>query len=187
MDHREQRESASMNRRTVIAVTLGLALSALPFGNSRAATSETTCVWSHDVFAEPGLSAQPSSGSWTSRGPQGETGTISCDGPIHGKKPTGPGILEARGRYGTQDGDTCQTGGEGDALWSLIFPTADGTVHFVDPFTFRYGAFSTGAPFAVEFSGDQMKGSGEVQSFEGDCAANAVTKYHAKGQVTIKS
>jgi len=176
-----------MNRRTVITVTLGLALSFLPLGHSRAATSETKCVWAHDVFVSPGLSTSPSSGSWTSRGPQGETGTITCDGPVNGKKPTGPGILEARGRYGTEGGDTCQSGGEGDAVWSVTFPTADGSEHFVDPFMFRYGAFSTGAPFAVEFGGDRVNGSGEVQSFEGDCAANAVTKYHAKGQVTIKS
>ncbi len=176
-----------MNRRTVITVTLGLALSLLPIGHSRAATSETKCVWAHDVFASPVLSTSPSSGSWTSRGPQGETGTLTCDGPVNGKKPTGPGVLEARGRYGTQDGDTCQTGGEGDGVWSVMFPTADGTEHFAALFTLRYGAFSTGAPFAVEFWGDLVKGSGEVQSFEGDCAANAVTKYHAKGRVTITS
>ena len=176
-----------MNRRSVIWMTLGLLLAFVPVAPSRAATSETKCVWAHDVFASPGLSTSPTSGSWTSKGPEGETGTITCDGPVNGKQPTGPGILEARGRYGTQDGDTCQTGGEGDGVWSLTFPTADGSVHFVDPFTLRYGAFSTGAPFAVEFVGDRVNGSGEVQSFEGDCAANAVTKYHAKGQVTIKS
>ncbi len=176
-----------MNRRTVIAMTLGLLLSFVPVAPSRAATSETKCVWAHDVFASPGLSTSPSSGSWTSKGPQDESGTITCDGPVNGKKPTGPGVLEARGRYGTQDGDTCQTGGEGDGVWSVMFPTADGSEHFAALFTLRYGAFSTGAPFAVEFAGDRVKGSGEVQSFEGDCAANAVTKYHAKGQVTIKS
>ena len=176
-----------MNRRTVITVTLGLALSLLPLGHSRAADSETKCVWAHDVFGSPGLSTSPTSGTWTSKGPEGETGTITCDGPINGKRPTGPGVLEARGRYGTEDGDTCQTGGEGDGVWSVMFPTADGLQHFAALFTLRYGAFSTGAPFVVEFEGERVKGSGEVQSFEGDCAANAVTKYHAKGQVIIKS
>ena len=176
-----------MNRRSVISATLALLFSLVPLAPTGAADSETKCLWAHDVFASPGLSTSPTSGSWTTKGPEGETGTITCDGPINGKQPTGPGVLEARGRYGTQDGDTCQTGGEGDGVWSLTFPTADGSVHFVDPFTLRYGAFSTGAPFAVEFGGDRMNGSGEVQGFEGDCAANAVTKYHAKGQVTIKS
>jgi hypothetical protein len=176
-----------MNRRSVISATLVLLFSLVPIAPTRAAGSETKCVWAHDVLVSPGLSTTPSSGSWTSRGPQGETGTISCDGPINGKTPTGPGVLEARGRYGTQDGDTCQSGGEGDGLWSLTFPTADGSVHFVDPFTLRYGVVSTGAPFDVEFSGDRVNGSGQVQSFEGDCAANALTKYHAKGQVTIKN
>jgi hypothetical protein len=175
-----------INKRTVSCMTLGLLLSFVPIAPSRA-DSETKCIWAHDVFASPGLSTSPSSGSWGSRGPEGETGTITCDGPVNGKRPTGPGVLEARGRYGTQDGDTCQSGGEGDGLWSLTFPTADGPVYFVDPFTLRYGAFSTGAPFRVEFRGDRMNGSGEVQSFEGDCAANAVTKYHAKGEATLKS
>lgn len=176
-----------MNRRSVISATLALSFSLVPMAPTRAASSATECVWAHDVFASPGLSTSPTSGSWTSKGPQGETGTITCDGPINGKRPTGPGVLEARGRYGTEDGDTCQTGGEGDGAWSVTFPTADGSVFFVDPFTMRYGAFSTGAPFAVEFGGDRVNGNGEVQSFEGDCAANAVTKYHAKGKVTIKS
>jgi hypothetical protein len=176
-----------MNKRTVISVTLGLALSFVPVASSEAATTETQCVWAHDVFVSPGLSASPTSGSWTSKGPNGETGTLTCDGPVNGRRPTGPGVLEARGRYGTQDGDTCQSGGEGDGLWSVTFPTAEGPMHFVDPFTFEYGAFSTGAPFAVKFRGDRVDGSGEVQSFEGDCAANSVTKYHAKGQVTLKS
>jgi hypothetical protein len=175
-----------MYRRSVMTVTLGLVLSFAPIAPSRAATSETQCVWAHDVFLSPGLSTSPSSGSWTSKGPQGETGTITCDGPVNGKRPTGPGVLEARGRYGTRDGDTCQSGGEGDAVWSLIFPTSDGPQHIVDPITYEYGAFSTGAPFAVQFRGDLVTGSGEVQSFEGDCAANRVTKYHAKGKVTLK-
>jgi len=176
-----------MNRRSVISATLVLLFSLVPLAPTRAAGSETKCVWAHDVFASPGLSTTPSSGSWTSKGPQGETGTITCDGPINGKRPTGPGVLEARGRYGTKGGVTCQSGGEGDGVWSLTFPTADGTVHFVDPFTMRFGAFETGAPFAVEFGGDRIKGTGEVQSFEGDCAANPITKYRAKGQVTIKN
>lgn len=175
-----------MYRRTVMAMTLGLVLSFLPLAPSRAATSETKCVWAHDVFASPGLSTSPTSGGLTSKGSQGETGTITCDGPVNGKQPTGPGVLEVRGRYGTQDGDTCQSGGEGDAVWSMIFPTSDGSQHIVDPITFEYGAFSTGAPFAVKFRGDRVLGSGEVQSFEGDCAANRVTNYHAKGQVTLK-
>ncbi len=73
-----------MNRRSVIWMTLGLLLAFVPVAPSRAATSETQCVWAHDVFASPGLSTSPSSGSWTSRGPQGETGTITCDGPVNG-------------------------------------------------------------------------------------------------------
>jgi hypothetical protein len=175
-----------IRNRLAMSVTLALLLSFAPTAPSSAA-SETTCVWAHDVFASPGLSTTPTSGSWTSKGPDGETGTITCDGPVNGKRPTGPGILEARGRYGTQDGDTCQSGGEGDGLWSATFPTADGSVHFVAPFTLRYGAVTTGAPFKVEFDGDRMTGSGEVQSFEGDCATNAITKYHAKGQATLSS
>jgi len=175
-----------MNGRSVIWMTLGLLLAFVPVVPSGAATSETKCVWAHDVFASPGLSTSPTSGSITSKGTEGETGTITCDGPFNGKQPTGPGILEQRGRYGTQGGDTCQSGGEGDAVWSMIFPTSGGSEHIVDPITIEYGAVSAGAPFAVKFRGDLVAGTGEVQSFEGDCAANRVTKFHAKGQVTLK-
>ena len=175
-----------MNRRSVIWMTLGLLLAFVPVAPSRAATSETKCVWAHDVFPPPGCRRLRAPDRGHRRDRRVRRGTITCDGPVNGKQPTGPGILEARGRYGTQDGDTCQSGGEGDGVWSVIFPTAGGSEHIVALFTSGTARSQPAHRSPWSSAGDRVKGTGEVQSFEGDCAANAVTKYHAKGQVTIK-
>jgi hypothetical protein len=180
-----RRGSSLMYLRSALAITLGLVLFG-PAGSAPATTTETKCLYAHDAFISPGQSTSPSSGSWTSKGAKGETGTVTCDGPVNGKQPTGPGILEIRGRYGTHGGDTCQSGGEGDAVFAMTFPTSGGSELIVDPITFEYGAFSAGAPFRVEFRGDRVDGRGEVQPIEGDCVTQPVTRMHAKGQLTLK-
>jgi hypothetical protein len=87
--------------------------------------------------------------------------------------------------YGTKDGDTCQSGGEGDSVMSMTIPTSSGPEHIKNTFTFEYGAFKAGAPFSGTFKGDRMSGTFDVQPMDGDCASKPVTKYHVKGKGTL--
>jgi hypothetical protein len=90
------------------------------------------------------------------------------------------------GRYGTKDPDTCQSGGEGDAVMTMTIPTSSGPEHIKNTFTYEYGAFRTDGPFSVTFHGDRMSGTAEVQPTDGDCASKPVTKYHVKGKGILK-
>jgi hypothetical protein len=170
-------------KRVLLALTLLLVsapgISLAPAGAAGAATQ---CTFEHDVFASPGLSTSPSSGTVKTNG---ETGTFVCDGPVNGKQPTGPGTSGIDGRYGTKGGDTCQSGGEGDAVMSMTIPTSTGAEHIKNTFTYDYGAFKTGAPFSATFRGDRMSGTMEVQPIDGDCASKPVTRYHVKGKGTL--
>src|SRR5688572_24185175 len=88
-----------------------------------AAAEPTRCTARIDsVSLDPGVGAEPSSGSFQNE----EEGTIACDGPVNGKKTTGPGVWTSDvGYYGTKDPDSCTSGGEGDFIMAFTFPTAD--------------------------------------------------------------
>src|SRR5262245_6165628 len=128
-----------MGRRSVAAVVavvvalVGCWLIGLG-GAAGAADTQTHCTFSTTVTLAPGLSVAPSSGTFTSGG---ETGTVSCDGPVRGIVPTGPGTLGVVGRYGTKDPSTC-FGGQGEGRFSFTFPTATGVGKRSNVFTFSY-------------------------------------------------
>ena len=127
----------------------------------------------------PGLSIVPSSGTFTSGG---ETGTVSCDGPVRGIVPTGPGTLGVEGRYGTKDPDTC-FGGEGDGRFSFTFPTATGVGNRSNVFTFSFSLIGLSRS---GFSGDGFGGSfDDVEPQDGNCVVRPVTKIVVKGHGTI--
>src|SRR5437879_9886367 len=104
----------------VVALVGGLLLTpARPAAVAAEAPARTHCTFTAAIALVPGLSVVPSSGTFSSGG---ETGTVSCDGPVRGIVPTGPGTLGVEGRYGTKDPDTC-FGGEGEGRFSFTFPT----------------------------------------------------------------
>lgn len=145
-----------------------------------AATPPTHCTFSVTLSLSPGLSVVPTSGSFTSGG---ETGSFECDGPVRGATPTGPGTLGVEGRYGTEDPDTCFDG-EGEATFSLTFPTASGPAKRRNVLTLRYGLLSPGGP-GGSFSGKGFSGEGEVQPEEGNCFTEPVTRVSVRGRGTI--
>lgn len=149
---------------------------------ARAVEDGTPCTLEVDLVASPGISTQESSGRVTS---YGETGTISCDGKVNGKQTTGPGTLGWEGRYGTQGGDTCSSGGEGDGVWSFTVPTSGGTEHVDQAVTLTYGPLRGGV-FAVEFRSERFSGTGEVTPLEGDCVTKPITKVHFKGEGVLR-
>ncbi len=171
-------------RRVLVVLTLMLlsspGTSTVPAG---AAGSSTQCSFEMNLVAQPGLTSSPSSGTITSNG---ETGTVSCKGPVNGKDPTGEGTAGTEGTYGTKDGDSCQSGGEGQGVQSFTIPTASGDEHIKNNFTYSYGAFKAGGLSSGIFGGDRMSGTFEAQPMDGDCASVPATKFHVTAVGTLK-
>lgn len=171
-----------LTKRMFLPITVLLLSAPLIPAAASGANAATQCTFEHEVVASPGLSTSPTSGTITTNG---ETGNFACDGPVNGKQPTGTGTSGSEGRYGTRGADTCQSGGEGDAVMSMTIPTSGGAEHITNSVTYEYGAFKAGAPFSATFKGDRMSGSMEVQPIDGDCASKPVTRYRVKGKGTF--
>lgn len=169
-----------MRIRAVLLAVLALAL-LVPAGVS--AQQATNCKATVDLVLEPGLSNEPSSGTFTS---DGETGEVECDGPVNGQEPTGPGTWGVEGHYGTDDPDACTSGGEGDAIQSSTVPTKDGEEKVTNNATFTYGALQGGGTFGGEFTGDKADGTFEVTPTEGDCVSAPITKIRLTLDYTLK-
>ena len=175
-----------MGRRPVPVVTVLVAvLLTGPSGVARAAGAggstgpQTHCTFSSTITLAPGFSVVPSSGTFTSGG---ETGTVSCDGPVRGIIPTGPGTLGVEGRYGTKDPSTCFSG-QGEGRFFFTFPTATGFGKRSNVFTFSYSLVGL-SPSG--FTGDGFGGGfDDVEPQEGDCVVHPVTKLLVKGHGTI--
>src|SRR5689334_17127873 len=175
-----------MGRRPVSVVTVLVAV--LLTGPSGVATAagaggstgpQTHCTFSSTITLAPGFSVVPSSGTFTSGG---ETGTVSCDGPVRGIVPTGPGALGVVGRYGTKDPDTC-FGGEGEGRFSFTFPTATGFGKRSNVLTFSFSLIGLSRSGC---QGDGYAGTfDDVEPQEGDCFVHPVTKLVVKGHGTI--
>jgi hypothetical protein len=163
-------------RPTSFFVALVLLGSVVPGGRAAYADDEVHCVNVHDLTISPGLSIQGSSGTFRET-----SGTMECRGPINGRTPTGVGSYQDRGRYGTNDPDTCQEGGEGEAVFSSIVPTADGDQVLTAAYTFTYGDL-TSHPGAVsgEFRAEGVRGTFEATPLEGDCVITPLTRVRVK-------
>jgi len=163
----------------LLTVPAGAGAAGAGAAGAGAAGPQTHCTFTTTIRLSPGLSVVPSSGTFTSGG---ETGTVSCDGPVRGIVPTGPGTLGVDGRYGTKHPDTCFAG-EGDGRFSFTFPTATGTGRRSNVFTFSYslvGLSDSG------FSGDGFGGGfDDVEPQEGNCVLQPVTRILIKGHGTI--
>jgi hypothetical protein len=157
-----------------------LAVGAMPAGQARGAGG-TPCTFEYDAVISPGLSSSPSSGTVKTNG---ESGTITCDGPVNGKQPTGPGTYGVDARYGTKGGATCQSGGDGDGVATFTIPTSSGAEHVTFHFTYSFGGLKNGLLYA-QYDGDRMSGTAEVTPQDGDCASRPVTKVHTKGKGTL--
>ncbi len=169
-----------MKRRVVLIASLTLSLIA-PLGRAEA-QQRTTCEARSEFEFKPGFWRDGNSGTFTTNG---ETGTVTCDGPINGKMPTGPGTYGASGHYGTKDPDNCNNA-EGDYHNSITVPTADGTQKVANDGTWVVGAFRGGGAFGGEFKGETADGTFETTPKEGDCVTSPMTKVNAVLRWTMK-
>lgn len=145
--------------------------------------SGTPCTFEFVLVADPGLTTSPSSGTISTNG---ETGTITCDGPVNGRQPTGPGTVGADGRYGVQRPYACQDDGHGEAAVPITIPTSDGQEHFVNTISYTHGAYQDGQLFGGTFRGDRMSGTFEAEPMDGDCVQEPITKFHIRAKGILK-
>ena len=167
-------------RMKALAVALAMVGMVFPIGRPARAGDEVHCVNVHEVVLTPGLSIHGSAGSFTV--PVAKT--MECDGPINGRTPTGVGSYgEEPGRYGTDDPDTCQDGGEGHGVFFATIPTADGNEEIRAPYTFTMGDLTSNPGFVSgEFKGDGVRGSFKARPLDGDCVTRPVTRVHVNAE-----
>ena len=152
------------NPRWAIAGALIVAAWAIPGVSTHvAAESSMSCAAEGDFTVNPGLSTNPSSGTF-----QSEPAALDCKGGIKG-------TMTFAGKYGTKDPDSCSSGGEGTSTTTYKF--TDGTVTD-DGVEFTYGPFQGGA-LGGSYKGKNSSGTFEVTSIEGDCVSKPITKAHA--------
>jgi hypothetical protein len=139
---------------------------------------EVHCSNVHELTLSPGLSIQPTAGTFKE-----VSGQMDCRGMINGRTPTGPGSYSDSGRYGTTDPDTCQNGGEGDGVFSSTIPTNDGTMVLTGPYTYTYGDYSANPGYVSgKFSGNGVHGTFKVRPLEGDCITKPITRVHVDAE-----
>lgn len=144
--------------------------------DSLVASTGTTCVaHSDDIWLDPGIGLEPSSGTFQNT----DTGTVECDGPINGRQPTGKGTWTVTGHVGVKDPDSCSEPGDGDFVHSFAIPTKDGEIRFGNAGTFTYSAFRSSGVLGGEFSGQNGHGTFTVQLKKGDCVTEPVTRLTA--------
>jgi hypothetical protein len=146
------------------------------------AQGKTNCEATAVFEFAPGFWREGNSGTWSSGG---ETGTATCDGPVNGKMPTGPGTYGAFGRYGTEDPDDCSNA-EGVYENSITIPTADGPQRVTNRGPWKAGAFQGGGAFGGSFTGETADGTFETTPKEGDCVTRPLTKTNVKLRWTLK-
>jgi hypothetical protein len=137
------------------------------------------CSFEVDVSLSPGLSRQPSSGSFRT---PGESGTLDCEGRVDGQPVTGRGTFGADGRYGTDgDGDHCRSKeGRGEGTASFTVPVEGGSRHIDDPFTMTYRV--DGRSVVGKITGQRFSGTFDVTRANGDCLWTPVTEIRIKGR-----
>ncbi|HET9770845.1 MAG TPA: hypothetical protein VFS16_08145 [Acidimicrobiia bacterium] len=164
-----------MRRLLLVTVLLTTGLAAPPAG----ATEGTPCTFEVEITLSPGLSREPSSGTFKSKG---ESGRIDCDGPVGGQPATGRGTFGADGRYGTDgDGDHCRsTEGRGEGTTRFTVPVEGGSQHVDDPFTMTYRV--DGRSVVGKIAGQRFTGTFDVTKADGDCLWNPVRKIRIEGE-----
>ena len=166
-----------MGKRILVLVGTALvSLGAMPLGQASGAAG-TPCTFEYDEVISPGVSSSPTSGTFTSNG---ETGAITCNGPVNGRQPTGPGTFGVEGHYGNEGGVTCQSGGDVDGVIAFTIPTSTGGEQVTSHFTGRVGGLQD--LFVARYEGDRMSGTSESVPRDGDCVSRPVTKVHTKGK-----
>ena len=163
-----------LRKAVMITAALTLACGAFAVGAvPSGAESGTHCTFQHVPDLKPGISYNPSSGTFVDPG----GGTAECKGAVNGS-----------GSYtdsGTYSNATCQGGGlaEGDPSFTI------GSETFTDHVKIIFGKEpSTNGKGIVHatFEGDKVKGTIELTPTKGDCISSPVSKIKGVGEFDMK-
>jgi hypothetical protein len=163
-------------RHLLVAMLLATGLVVTP---ALADESGTPCAFEVDISLSPGLSREPTSGTFDSKG---ESGRLDCQGNVGGQPASGRGTFGAEGRYGIDgDGDDCRSKeGRGDGTAHFTVPVEGGSQHVDDPFTMTYRV--DGRSVVGKITGRRFSGTFDVTQADGDCLWRPVTKIRIKGK-----
>ena len=163
-----------LRKAVMITAALTLACGAFAVGAvPSGAESGTHCTFQHVPDLKPGVSYNPSSGTFHDPG----GGTVECKGAVNGS-----------GSYtdsGTYSNATCQSGGlaEGDPSFTI------GDQTFTDHIKIVFGKEpSTNGKGIVHatFEGDRVKGTIELTPTKGDCISSPVSQVRGVGEFDLK-
>lgn len=157
-----------------VTILVGSLLAALVPISSARAESETVCTFDVNGSISPGHTMRPEPQTFTT---DGETGDISCYGPINGGQPTRSGMtfgLEGQG------GGTC-IGSEASGTYSLTIPTTQGPVHSSENFVLRR------VGLAGTLKAERFSAVFQVPRFSGDCLTTPLTEFALTGQGTMRN
>ena len=163
-----------LRKAVMITAALTLACGAFAVGAvPSGAESGTHCTFQHVPDLKPGISYNPSSGTFVDPG----GGTVECKGAVSGS-----------GSYtdsGTYSNATCQSGGlaEGDPTFTI------GNETFTDHVKIIFGKepSTNGKGFVhATFEGDKVKGTIELTPTKGDCISSPVTQVRGVGEFDMK-
>ncbi|MGH8993796.1 MAG: hypothetical protein ACRDZ7_19970 [Acidimicrobiia bacterium] len=157
-------------RHAVLALVMVLA----GFTATAEAQQGTRCSGQFDITISPGIGSEPSSGVFHS--PDGENGTITCDGGA-------AGTAGVDGRYGTNGGDSCSSAGSGEG-WGIQSLTLDGK-NIKNTFTYEFGGLSGGIVNGT-FDGEVFSGSFSYTPTEGDCVTAPTTAGNVRFEGVMK-
>jgi hypothetical protein len=163
-----------LRKAVMITAALTLAGGAVAVGTiPSGAASGTHCTFQHVPDLNPGVSYNPTSGTFIDPG----GGTADCKGAVNGS-----------GSYtdsGTYSNATCQGGGtaEGDPSFTINGET------FTDHVKIVFGKepphFPKGLVHAT-FEGSKVKGTIELMPTKGDCVSAPVTQIRGQGEFDMK-
>jgi hypothetical protein len=163
-----------LRKAVMITAALTLACGAVAAGAvPSGAESGSHCTFQHVPDLKPGVSYNPSSGTFVDPG----GGTVDCKGAV-----TGSGSYTDSGTYSNA---TCQSGGtaEGDPSFTI------GSETFTDHIKIVFGKEpSTNGKGIVHatFEGDRVKGTIELTPTKGDCISAPVTQVRGVGEFDLK-
>jgi hypothetical protein len=154
---------------------LTLALAAVA-GPAQAAgdAPDTPCQAEIYVNLDPGVSLQPSSGSFASNG---QDGKVACTGDVDGRHSVAGGMGGAVGKYGVDNPNSCYQL-KGKAVFTLTanLPTDTKPILFSDDVTGEYGPLENNWFFGGSFKGSHSYGTFKFTPVDSDCAVRPVKK-----------
>ncbi len=179
-------EGDSQSRgRSAVAIACLLLGTMLPTPAQASSHTQLDCGSVLDVTLTPGLSLNPSHGSFTTGG---ERGTMDCEGVYRGRKVTGPGTLGIEGRYGesTPGGDSCLLEA-GSGRYFFTLPTEGGSVK--EQGTFQQRMFNRQGDVKASSAERQTSWMGEFIFIptKGNCVTSPVTQARVEMDIRGRS